>query len=160
LIATTQISCSAPGTAASISAGPPAAGASVALEALARGTSLGGALPALHGRSILVGNETATYLALFFLVGSAGLLLYRTGNLPLQPLATTENLLLVAWLLVVSIALSVDPAVSARRFVLIDLNHFRNPPPPPSRAPRWRHASRCNDRGCNRLFRSRTMRCA
>jgi acyl-coenzyme A synthetase/AMP-(fatty) acid ligase len=33
------------------------AGASVALAALARGTSLGGALPALHGRSILLATE-------------------------------------------------------------------------------------------------------
>jgi acyl-coenzyme A synthetase/AMP-(fatty) acid ligase len=34
-----------------------AAGASVALAALARGTSLGGAIPALHGRSVLVATE-------------------------------------------------------------------------------------------------------
>jgi acyl-CoA synthetase (AMP-forming)/AMP-acid ligase II len=34
-----------------------AAGASVALAALARGTSLGGALPALHGRSVLLATE-------------------------------------------------------------------------------------------------------
>jgi O-antigen ligase len=33
-------------------------------------------------------------------------------------LATTENLLLLAWLTIVSVALSVDPGVSARRFVL------------------------------------------
>ena len=37
------------------------------------------------------GNETATYLALFFLVGCAGFLLHRAGNLPLQSLATAEN---------------------------------------------------------------------
>jgi O-antigen ligase len=64
------------------------------------------------------GNETATYLALLLLVGSSGLLLYRTGSLPLRSLATTENLLLLVWLLVVSVAWSADPGVSARRFVL------------------------------------------
>jgi O-antigen ligase len=62
------------------------------------------------------GNETATYLALLLLVGSSALLLHRSGAL--RPLATTENMLLLAWLLVISIALSVDPGVSARRFVL------------------------------------------
>jgi O-antigen ligase len=64
------------------------------------------------------GNETATYLALFGLVGFAGLLLHRTASLPLPSLATRENLFLLAWLLAVSVALSVDPGVSARRFVL------------------------------------------
>jgi O-antigen ligase len=64
------------------------------------------------------GNEAATYLALFGLVGLAGLLLHRTAGLPLRSLATAENLLLLAWLLAVSVALSVDPGVSARRFVL------------------------------------------
>ena len=64
------------------------------------------------------GNETATYLALLILVGCAGLLLHQGGGTPLRPLVTTENLLLLAWLLVVSVALSVDPGVSARRFVL------------------------------------------
>ncbi len=51
-----------------------AAGASVALEALARGTSLGGALPALHGRSVLLAMEhqLATALALIELDGVAG----------------------------------------------------------------------------------------
>jgi O-antigen ligase len=64
------------------------------------------------------GNETATYLALFLLLGAAGLLLHRTAGPMLRSLATTENLLLLAWLLVVSVALSIDPGVSARRFVL------------------------------------------
>jgi O-antigen ligase len=64
------------------------------------------------------GNEVATYLALFGLVGLAGLLLHRTAGLPLHSLATAENLMLLAWLLAVSVALSVDPGVSARRFVL------------------------------------------
>ena len=64
------------------------------------------------------GNETATYLALLVLVGCAGLLLHQSGSSPLRWLATAENLLLLAWLLVVSVALSVDPGVSARRFVL------------------------------------------
>ncbi len=51
-----------------------AAGASVALAALARGTSLGGALPALHGRSVLLAMEhqLATALALIELDGVAG----------------------------------------------------------------------------------------
>jgi acyl-CoA synthetase (AMP-forming)/AMP-acid ligase II len=50
-----------------------AAGASVALEALAHGTSLGGALPALRGRSVLVAMEhqLATALALIELDGVA-----------------------------------------------------------------------------------------
>jgi O-antigen ligase len=64
------------------------------------------------------GNETATYLALLVLAGCAGLLLHQGGGTPLRPLVTTENLLLLAWLLVVSVALSVDPGVSARRFIL------------------------------------------
>jgi O-antigen ligase len=64
------------------------------------------------------GNEAATYLALFGLVGLAGLLLHRTAGLPLHALATAENFLLLAWLLAVSVALSVDSGVSARRFVL------------------------------------------
>ncbi len=64
------------------------------------------------------GNETATYLTLFLLLGAAGLLLHRTAGLLLRSLATGENLLLLAWLLAVSVALSIDPGVSARRFVL------------------------------------------
>jgi acyl-CoA synthetase (AMP-forming)/AMP-acid ligase II len=54
-----------------------AAGASVALEMLARGTSLGGALPALHGRSVLLAMEhqLATALALIELDGVAGRLI-------------------------------------------------------------------------------------
>jgi acyl-CoA synthetase (AMP-forming)/AMP-acid ligase II len=50
-----------------------AAGASVALEALSHGTSLGGALPALHGRSVLLAMEhqLATALALIELDGVA-----------------------------------------------------------------------------------------
>ncbi len=64
------------------------------------------------------GNETATYLALLLLVGAAGVLLHRSGERPLQTLVTPEILLLLAWLTVVSVALSVDPGVSARRFVL------------------------------------------
>jgi acyl-CoA synthetase (AMP-forming)/AMP-acid ligase II len=51
-----------------------AAGASVALEALAGGTSLDGSLPALRGRSVLVAMEhqLATALALIELDGVAG----------------------------------------------------------------------------------------
>jgi O-antigen ligase len=64
------------------------------------------------------GNETATYLALLLLVAAAGVLLHRSGGRPLHALVTAENLLLLAWLMVVSVALSVDPGVSARRFVL------------------------------------------
>ena len=64
------------------------------------------------------GNEAATYIALFLLVGLAGVLLYRTGSLPFRLLATRENLLLLGWLLVVSVGLSIDVNSSARRFVL------------------------------------------
>jgi O-antigen ligase len=64
------------------------------------------------------GDETATYLALFLLLGCAGLLLHRTAGLLLRSLATPENLLLLGWLLTVSVALSIDPSASARRFVL------------------------------------------
>jgi O-antigen ligase len=64
------------------------------------------------------GNEAATYLTLFLLVALAALSLQLSGGLPLHLLATRENLLLLGWLLVVSVALSADPATSARRFVL------------------------------------------
>jgi O-antigen ligase len=64
------------------------------------------------------GNEAATYLLAFGLVGLAGFLLLGAGLLPLRLLATRANFALLAWLLLVSIALSVDPGVSARRFVL------------------------------------------
>jgi O-antigen ligase len=64
------------------------------------------------------GNEAATYLTLFLLVALAALLLQLSGGLPLPLLATRENLLLLGWLLVVSVALSADPGTSARRFVL------------------------------------------
>jgi acyl-CoA synthetase (AMP-forming)/AMP-acid ligase II len=54
-----------------------AAGCSVAFEALAHGTSLGGALPALHGRAILLAMEhqLAAALALIELDGVAGRLI-------------------------------------------------------------------------------------
>ncbi|HLH98882.1 MAG TPA: O-antigen ligase [Xanthobacteraceae bacterium] len=64
------------------------------------------------------GNESATYLAAFALLGLGGLLLHRAGRLPLRLLASSENLLLLAWLIIVSVALSADPGVSARRLVL------------------------------------------
>jgi O-antigen ligase len=64
------------------------------------------------------GNEAATYIALFLLVGLAGVLLYGAGSLPFPLLATRENFLLLGWLLVVSVGLSVDVNTSARRFVL------------------------------------------
>jgi O-antigen ligase len=64
------------------------------------------------------GNETVTYAAIFCLAGLSALLLYRAGSLPFASLATRENLLLLAWLVVVSVALSTDPGTSARRFVL------------------------------------------
>jgi O-antigen ligase len=64
------------------------------------------------------GDETATYLTLFLLLGCASLLLYRTAGLLLRSLATPENFLLLGWLLAVSVALSSDPGASARRFVL------------------------------------------
>jgi O-antigen ligase len=64
------------------------------------------------------GNEAATYVTLFLLVALAALLLLLSGRLPLQLLATRENLLLLAWLLVVGVAFSTDPGTSARRLVL------------------------------------------
>ena len=64
------------------------------------------------------GNETATYLVAFALLGLGGLILSRAQMLPLRMLASRENLLLLAWLLVVSVGLSVEPAASARRLVL------------------------------------------
>ena len=64
------------------------------------------------------GNEAATYITLFVLVALAGLLLRRSGLVPLRTLATWENLLLLAWLVLVSVALSADLNTSARRFVL------------------------------------------
>jgi O-antigen ligase len=64
------------------------------------------------------GNEAATYVTLFLLVALGGLLLQLSGSLPLKLLASRENLLLLGWLLVVSVAFSADPGTSARRFVL------------------------------------------
>jgi O-antigen ligase len=64
------------------------------------------------------GNEAATYIALFLLVGLAGVLLYPGDGLPFPLLATKENLLLLAWLLVISVGLSIAVNTSARRFVL------------------------------------------
>jgi acyl-CoA synthetase (AMP-forming)/AMP-acid ligase II len=63
-----------------------AAGASVALPALLRGTSLGGALPALHGRSVLVGMEhqLTTALALIELDGVARRLILCPPDLSAQ----------------------------------------------------------------------------
>jgi O-antigen ligase len=64
------------------------------------------------------GLEAPTYFAVLFLAASAGLLLYRAGRLTLPCLATRANLALLAWLLVVGVAMSVNPGISARRFVL------------------------------------------
>jgi O-antigen ligase len=64
------------------------------------------------------GGEAPTYFIMFFLAAAAGLLLYRIGRLTLPCLATRANLALLAWLLTVGVAMSIDPGVSARRFVL------------------------------------------
>jgi O-antigen ligase len=64
------------------------------------------------------GSDAPTYFALLFLAAVAGLLLYRAGRLTLPSLATWANLTLLAWLLVVGVAMSIDPGMSARRFVL------------------------------------------
>jgi acyl-CoA synthetase (AMP-forming)/AMP-acid ligase II len=63
-----------------------AAGASVALPALVRGTSLGGTLPALHGRSVLLAMEhqLATALALIELDGVARRLILCPPDLSAQ----------------------------------------------------------------------------
>lgn len=64
------------------------------------------------------GNEAVTYIVLFILVGISGALLHWTRSLPFPALATRENLALLAWLLVVSVAMSTDSGVSAKRFLL------------------------------------------
>jgi acyl-CoA synthetase (AMP-forming)/AMP-acid ligase II len=63
-----------------------AAGASVALPALVRGTSLGGALPALHGRAVLLAMEDqfTTALALIELDGVARRLIVCPPDLSAQ----------------------------------------------------------------------------
>jgi O-antigen ligase len=64
------------------------------------------------------GVEAPTYFVVLFLAGTGGLLLYRAGRLTLSCVATKANLVLLAWLLAVGVAMSVDPGISARRFVL------------------------------------------
>src|SRR5450432_4206792 len=64
------------------------------------------------------GSDAPTYFVLLFLAAAAELLLYRAGRLTLPSLATWANLTLLAWLLVVGVAMSIDPGMSARRFVL------------------------------------------
>jgi O-antigen ligase len=64
------------------------------------------------------GSEAPTYFVLLFLTMAAGLLLYNAGRFTLPSLVTRANIVLLAWLLVVGVALSVEPSVSARRFVL------------------------------------------
>ncbi len=64
------------------------------------------------------GVEAPTYFVLLFLAGIAGLLLYRAGRLTLPCVATKANLVLLAWLLAVGVAMSVAPGISTRRFVL------------------------------------------
>jgi O-antigen ligase len=64
------------------------------------------------------GMEAPTYFTLLVLAIAAGWLLYRSGRLTLPCLATRANLTLLAWLLAVGVAMSVDPSISARRFVL------------------------------------------
>jgi O-antigen ligase len=64
------------------------------------------------------GTEAPTYFALLLLTIAAALVLYRAGRFTLPSLATPANLVLLAWLLAVGVAMSVAPEVSARRFVL------------------------------------------
>jgi O-antigen ligase len=64
------------------------------------------------------GGEAPTYFALLFLTIAAGFLLYNAGRFTLPSLATPANLTLLVWLLGVGVVLSVEPSVSARRFVL------------------------------------------
>jgi O-antigen ligase len=64
------------------------------------------------------GSEAPTYFVLLFLTIAAGLLLKSAGRFTLPILLTRANIALVAWLLAVGVVLSVEPSVSARRFVL------------------------------------------
>jgi O-antigen ligase len=64
------------------------------------------------------GSDAPTYFILLALVAVSALLLMSSGRFILPCLATKANLALLAWLLVVGVAMSVDPSVSARRLVL------------------------------------------
>src|ERR1700722_15047888 len=64
------------------------------------------------------GSEAPIYFVLLFLTMAAGLLLYNAGRFTLPSLVTRANIVLLVWLLAVGVALSVEPSVSARRFVL------------------------------------------
>jgi O-antigen ligase len=64
------------------------------------------------------GSEATTYFIMMALVAVSALLLHRVHRLTLPCLATRPNLALLAWIVVVGVAMSVDPSVSARRFVL------------------------------------------
>ncbi|MBV9970575.1 MAG: O-antigen ligase family protein [Xanthobacteraceae bacterium] len=68
------------------------------------------------------GSEAPIYFVLLVLTVAAGLLLYSAGRFTLPSLATPANIALLAWLLAVGVALSVEPSVSARRFVLAFLS--------------------------------------
>src|SRR5271156_1247625 len=68
-----------------------------------------GRIDPLQGAS---GSEAPTYFILLFLAADAGLLLHRAGRLTLPHLATPANIVLLAWLLVVGVAMSVAPEVS------------------------------------------------
>jgi O-antigen ligase len=67
------------------------------------------------------GSEAPTYFVLLFLTIAAGLLLKSAGRFTLPILVTRANVALLAWLLAVGVVLSVEPSVSARRFVLASL---------------------------------------
>jgi O-antigen ligase len=69
-------------------------------------------------QQVTSGTEAPTYFALLLLTIVAGLLLHSAGRFTLPTLARPANLALLAWLVVVGVALSVAPEVSARRFVL------------------------------------------
>ena len=63
-------------------------------------------------------SEAPIYFVLLFLTVFAGVLLYRRR--PIYPVDPRDpaNVTLLAWLLAVGVVLSVEPSISARRFVL------------------------------------------
>jgi O-antigen ligase len=64
------------------------------------------------------GKEAHTYLAFAALLAVSGLLLHLAGRLHLNWLVSKANLLLLGWIVIAGVALSNDPATSARRFAL------------------------------------------
>jgi len=73
---------------------------------------------------VSTGAESALYLTIFTLAGTAAFLLRKSAMQVLRPLAAVENIALLVWLAGVSVALSADPATSARRFVITCATFF------------------------------------